>query len=495
MAFTARDALTIRATILANRAARYRNRGKELSVVEGSDAYIEADAYALELEALEQQALQLTKEYFPDSASDEVILRHAKLIGLFLKPATAARLAVLVTGAPGTTSPCIGKTLNAADGTKYVAVSGSNTPLATITLDGSGEATVLFLAQSTGAATSKAAGTILTWSTAPTGFDATDDVITLETIGLEIESIDALRDRVLRWWRERPGAGNRADLVDWAESRSSIFRAYVYPLAHASLGLDVLGSTRVLLLGQPSARTVAALAGLSAGNVQEVADYFFGTGGYAAEGGKLTTNIDKNDYDITEPDYQLVTIAMQITLGPGYAFPFAGTFTTAGGSTTTRIQLTADPTATIDVLDKVAVPSATVRGGYEVRTVVARAASYIDLDSPIATAPAAAKTVRPAPQNWEAMLAAVLAVTDRLGPGDVDTLTHPECARWPTYTTVGPATLYRAALIATCMGVPGLPSAPVGIPGVVSAAVTLPVADVTPAAFSLVVPDEIYFTA
>jgi uncharacterized phage protein gp47/JayE len=505
MAFTARDAATIRATILANRAARYRTLGLELSVVPGSDAYIEADAYAIEQELLEQEALRLTKEYFPDTCGNEMLLRHAKLIGLVQKSATASLEQVTITGAPSTTSACSGKTLNAADGLTYVAVDGgTGVPLTNITLDGAGNAAVYFLSQSTGLATAKAVGTILTWSSAPTGFNATGTVFEITRSGADEESFDALRDRVLRWWLERPGAGNRADVVDWCESIPSIYRAYVYPLTHTSLGVGTLGAWRVIVLGAPEARTATAYHGLTAGNLDDVRNYVIGT--TSAEG-KITANVDPDDFNIDIPAALSVDIQMQIVLGPGYSWPFTGTYTVDNvtPSTTTRVYLTTDPTTVgagqINVGDLIAVYDPGVRGHYVTRTVKPAGTNapgvapyFVEFTTPLTGLPPIGSTVFPGISNWDALRVAILAVCDRLGPGDVDTGTYPDSARWPPYAVVGPATLYRAALVAACMGVPGLPAAPAGVTGVASATALLPATDQTPAAFQLVAPSAIYFT-
>jgi hypothetical protein len=503
MAFTARDAATIRATILANRAARYRTLGLELSVVPGSDAYIEADAYAIEQELLEQEALRLTLEYFPDTCGNEMLLRHAKLIGLVQKAATASLEKVTITGAPSTTSACSGRTLNAADGTTYVAVDGgSGAPLTNITLDGSGSALVYFLAQSTGLATAKAVGTILTWSSAPTGFNATGTVFEITRSGTDLESFDALRDRVLRWWFERPGAGNRSDVVDWCESVTGVYRAFVYPMTHSSLGPGTLGAWRVLILGTPEARTNALPFGLTTGDVDNVVNYTIGT---SSTDGKLTSNVDKSDFSVELPAAASVDIHMQIVLGTGYSWPFTGSYTVDNitPSTNVRAYLTTDPTAAgpgqVNTGDLIAVHDPGIRGKYVTRTVTGRNAPgvapyYVEFTTALSAPPPVGTAVYPACSNWDALRAANLAVCDRLGPGDVDTVTYPDSARWPPYSVVAPATLYRAALVAACMGVPGLPAAPAGVSGVASATALLPATDQTPAAFQIVAPGAIYFT-
>ena len=102
----------------------------------------------------------------------------------------------------------------------------------------------------------------------------------------------------------------------------------------------------------------------------------------------------------------------------------------------------------------------------------------------VATVSVATALVRPAVALWDTMLAAVLAIFDRLGPGDWTGLLSGQ-KRYPETTDRYPPTLYRSAVEAAVMGVPGYAvngELAVGVTGVQSATATLPgsVASITP---------------
>ena len=74
-------------------------------------------------------------------------------------------------------------------------------------------------------------------------------------------------------------------------------------------------------------------------------------------------------------------------------------------------------------------------------------------------------TLYPAPGCWGELRTAMFAYFDSLGPGDT---TPPR--RWPSEDNGARSTVYRSALVATAMSVPG----------VLSASVTTPASDVAP---------------
>jgi hypothetical protein len=500
MAWTARDSATIRESILANRRARYLIAGYDLSTIEGSDAFREGDAYAIELEGVEQRALAMTEEIFPDSASEPMLERHAGLIGLARKGATSSVLNVTTNGTASTSFPITTETLNAADGIKYTAVDDDGVALTAIVTDVLGVANFKVKAQTTGIQTNKIIGTRLTWSSAPTGMYSQATVTSTATTAADRESNDDLKARVLRWWRDRPASGNRAHWLDWAESRSAVFRAYVYPVTSTTLGPHTLGAVRVLMLGAAAARTVSNPFGFSADNIQDFLDYVRGDGLYAASGGQISAGMDPEDAFGGTPAAQVQAVTLTIVNAASAPFPFTGTYTTAAGSTTTVINVTTDPSAagatqvnTDDIIAVKMPATAEVRGGYAYRKVFSRNTTSITLADPLPAAPDPAVAVRPAAANCEAIKDAVLGIFDRLGPGDVDTGLYPRSARWPSSLEDGPFTLYRAALSACAMGIPGY--GVVGITGVLSATATTPATDVTPPAFTQLVPGDIVLTA
>jgi uncharacterized phage protein gp47/JayE len=489
--FVVRFAAQIRDSILANRRARYQLQGEDLDTQDGSDAYNEADAYSLEREAIESRALQLTNEIFPTTCSADYVPRHADLIALPRKDAVAAQIPFTATGTAGsawTTSDLV----VAKDGTLYAPSAGG-------TIGGGGTASITLVARTAGSAGNKAAGTVLTWNSPPSGIASTGTVSGAATVtGSDLETIEQWAQRIVDWWRERPGSANRSDHATWPTEIASVQEAYVYPLYHGTVGPHTPGSVLVIPMGAPGSRV------LGSGTIAEVAAYIKGTGDYALDGGKIPADTDPDDVTVQAPLQSTQAVTLQLVMSAGSGFPFTGTYTVAGGppaSTTTRVYLTTDPTTAgagqVVVGDTVAVPVASARGGYEYRKVSGLNSAgvspyYLDLESGLSATPTAAGTVRPAPAVAQSIVDALLAVFDRLGPGDVNTGTYPKSARWPAASTKGPYVLYRAALAAAAMGVPGFGVA--GITGVVSANATTPAVDVTPAALTLIVPGTILLT-
>jgi hypothetical protein len=253
---------------------------------------------------------------------------------------------------------------------------------------------------------------------------------------------------------------------------------------------NILGTTSVVVIG-PAPDLV-----LAAGNVTDVKDYLCGTGLYSAEGGQVTANVHPDDINAFAATAQTQDVILATVLGTGYSFPWTGTATTDTGCTTTNIIVVGSLPVGLSINTYVAIRDTSQRGGYAVRKVTAvnGGLSSFTIDSPMAIAPSAGVTVRPAPANWAAMRDAVLAVFDSLGPGDS---VYPS-KRWPAESTSDTSILYRSAVVAAAMGVPGLAGAPAGVSGVTSVSVTLVGAGdpekVTPAAKVLLTPGEIRIT-
>lgn len=483
MTFAVRTHQTIRAAILADWRSRYLALGYDLDTAEDSDAWAWADAVAFVTEGLEAKALQLTKELFPDTCSTTFLERHADVIGLARKSATAATLTVSLTGTNGSTWTTSDK-MTAADGTVYKPTAGG-------TISG-GVGTATVQAQSTGTSTNKAAGTVLTWSTAPAGINSTGTVATQVVVAVDDETDTALAARVLAWWRERPGGGNRADWVDWATSQDGIESAFVYPLRHGTLGEETLGAVTLCVLGAPPTTETAAGEPASSayrfistgadgteGTLADLEAYILGTGTHAEEGGKCSAAMDAADVFVTTPTALPQAIAIALTLNAGYAMSFTGTFTLTTGSTTTVLKASATPPATLAVGDWIAIPDTAVRGGFAYRQVTAINTNDITVSPALNNAPANGSTIRPLPQygtgasattNAHAIRDAVLAVIDSLGPGPgVATASQ----RYPADGgTSYPSRLYKSVVTAAVMGLPGNSLVP-AIAGIASVVVTL----------------------
>jgi len=476
MAIAGQSRSELRDLMLDILAAKYIAVGKAIDTSLDSDAYILADVFALLAEQLEYRRLTLSKELFPDTASTAYLEKHAAQVAIVRNPATAGLHRIAVSGTVGS-SYTTSHRLVASDGTQYAPLSGGVLASSPQTLE--------FVAQTPGIVGNKAPGAILSWLSAPTGFTATATVVETYQPGTEVESDADLARRILAWWQERPGSGARADFVAWAEDVDGIDQAYVYPLLDATLGGGVYGATTVVVLGPPGSRV---LRDNSNDPLPIVADV------KTAIVANLPSCFHEDNLYVVPATELEQSLVVKITPNRGFEFSFTGTATTAAGSTTSVIKLSSRP-ATLTVGKHFAIPDASVVGGYHVAKVTAVASNDVTIDPPMAVAPAAALTVYPATAHWTAIRDAIVAVFDSLGPGDGATPSR----RYPATEDGAPAgTLYRSALEAAVMGVPGLAGAPAGMTGVRSCTVELTgatnPAKVEPAALVLMTPGSIRLT-
>ncbi|MEW5904216.1 MAG: baseplate J/gp47 family protein [Pseudomonadota bacterium] len=164
----------------------------------------------------------LAKQVLPDTADEEYLERHASLwLDEPRKAAAPATGNVTFTGTNGVVIP-LGTSLVRADVAEFVTTAEG-------TIVG-GVATVAVEAVDAGAAGNCAAGTAMTLTTPIPGVTsaAAVDAGGL-TGGADIESLDALRARVLARIKEPPHGGAAADYETWALEVAGVTRAWVYP--------------------------------------------------------------------------------------------------------------------------------------------------------------------------------------------------------------------------------------------------------------------------
>lgn len=480
MSFTVRAHAAIRAAILADWRARYLAAGHDLDIAQDSDAWSWADAVAFQVEGLEGRAAQLARELFPDTASSAFLERHAAVIGLPRRAATKARLTLAITGTGSWTTS---DRLVTSTAVAFV-------PLAAGSITGSG--TVDVEAVSAGTAGNLDVSSALSWSPAPSGITAAATVSAVLVVAREQELDSELAARVLAWWRERPGGGNRSDWIAWAEERAEVGKAFVYPLRHPTLGDGTLGAVTLCVVGPaPTTETssgepaASATRLVSAGDLSDLHDQLVGEGDYADEGGLAPATIDPDDIEVSTPAALPTNVTLELVMGSAAPFPFASAQAYTARTTTT-ITTAALPSGVVTGASVfVAVPDTGVRGGYAYRTAtISGSGPYTWTWSGATTVDLPATgNVYPIPSNAADLRAGILAVIDAQGPG----VNSAPSARFPAADEgQWPGTLYRSTLVAAAMGVPGLPGAPAGINGVVSATCTLPASDVTATAEQLV---------
>lgn len=164
------------------------------------------------------------RNFLPDSRAEaEGVERWASLLGYWYLDATAAVGTLVATGSNGAVL-LAGTRLQYSDGTEY-ATTADLTMAGTI-------GSVSIEAKVVGAAGNLPAGAKLTLLSPVAGINST---LTVGAAGLaggaDVETLDALRSRVLARLRLPPMGGSAADYVTWAlEAHPAVTRAWVTPL-------------------------------------------------------------------------------------------------------------------------------------------------------------------------------------------------------------------------------------------------------------------------
>lgn len=492
MAFTGRSRETIRSELLASWAANYASRGETLQTSAGSDAYLMASAFAVQMEGIEAQAEQTALDILPDTASAEALDRHAFVDGIARRSGFTARLSVTVTSGVATTFTIpAGTRMSFSDGTPYVVESASVT-----TSGGPPSGTITVRATEAGITGTRVIGDVLTFATAPSGLNPTGTVASVLRQGTDAESDEDLATRIIARRRERPGSGNRADWASWVEAYTGteITQTFVYPLLAPPVSFpgagtpstpgcvtvvavgpaqgDSVTNTRIVPTDDASTRTAGA-------QLTRIEDYI--------EGDRLPDGTDVSDtpndalrpVTVTPGNYcvQAISVSAEnvvidVVVSFANILQWSGTMTIVSASSSTLV-VSGDHTDKVGMRIIANIGTGNYRGGFKLFTLGAGSFDSIDTtftmsDATIATATG---TVYPGHGNFSAMRTAALGYFDALGPGD----TSP-ASRWPTEDDTSRARLYITALAAAINGAEG----------VLSAETTTPAADVSPAAKTVV---------
>lgn len=498
MAFVGRTRTEIRDELLAQWSALYTSAGRRLLTAPGSYAYLLASALGVQLEGLEKQAEQTTRDILPDQAATDALNRHGYVYGVERLPGSRATAVVTVTGPVATTVNLpTGTQMVYSDGTLYGVTSTA------VTLSGgTPTGTLNVRAVLTGTAGTRATGDVLTFVSAPSGLNATGTVTT-EVDGADEETDEAYAGRIISRMQERPGSGNRADWRAWVReySGTDVTEAYVYPLleppsSYPGTGTpDTPGTVTVVAVGPAqgddttNTRVVpyddtSRTAGTKLVNITE---YLLGQ--RAVDG--LLPGDDVRIPPASLPDGNFSIEAINETspvnvlavIVPPTAEPFewTGSFAVHGSSTTTSLVVTGDATAANGKRALVLVGTSYIRGGYQQITLPT--GSYdggtgrttFALSTALLNTPSG--NMYPGTAAWDDVRTAVFGYFDTLAPGD----TTP-ASRWPT---TGSSVLYRG----------GLAAAMVTGASLLSATISLPASDQTPVAKQVVVLGQILVTA
>ena len=497
MPFEARPADEIRDDLLAQWAASYRSRGEDLAIDRDSHAYAEADALALQLEGLEIAAQSNALQVLVRNASGGRLDDFARDDGTTRKAAVAARRHVSVSGGTSTTTSVGGAYLTTSSGLRFDPIDSTGAALSSITTDGSGVAEILVECETEGPRGSIATGTVLTWSSAPSGFASTGTVTSTTTSrreGALVEGDEALRLRLLDRRRERPASGNRADWREKVREVTGVAEAYVYPLAMPPASYpdpstpSTLGCVTVLAIGPTSGDAVVntrfVVGGATGPGEQcdQIKDFLEGDRDADLNVTTLgrqwrPVTVPRGNYCVKTPQADARSFEIQIKNATGSAFPWVydSGMTVHSSSTSTSLVVNGDHTAKNSKNALVRVGSSVIRGGYaQVNLGVGSYNGGTGLTTwsvaDMGGAPIPVHVVLPRPPNYSAVKEATIAYIDSLGPGEY-TGSPAASARHPSPDSVSPSAVYLSALAAAVI---------TGVPTVLAATVTVPVADVLP---------------
>ncbi len=530
MPFSARTAAAIRDALLARWRARYlaMTPSRDLSIVEGSEAYNLADAFAHELGGTELGAQQAANRVLVRGASSTDLDRFAEDDGTARRPATRARLVVRVVGPTTATTPVNGATLATAAGARFTPINATTgATLANIDTDGSGNADITVEAVDAGAAGNLVAGTVLTWSSAPTGFAATGSVTAISRTGANAEGDAALQQRLLERLREKPGGFNRAQVRDLGIQFAGVGECFVYPRAWKMLAPSTtpqFGAPGVLtvipVVAAPDADSyvqsgTATGLGLSASYsriptdpfVATVKQYFLGAldaaGVAVAESQQqelIPATLLPDNLFALAPEPVTVDVTVRLSLDPSLASWPWGVSNPASrevtASSTTWVEL--DSVAGIAAGSRIAVFIGTsrVRGGWWLATVASTpVGNRVTFAQALpSAAEVGASNCRPDCGLWDAVRREVLKLFDSLGPGDArdggtvsgglitGAALSVVSGRYPRPTAASsPETLFRSRITQVVQGVDG----------VLGVSVPTPSGDRTPAPGYLLVPSSV----
>jgi len=164
----------------------------------------------------------IARQILPDTCDEEMLLRYAAIwLPDGRVAASYATGNVTITGTIGSVIEA-GTVLQRGDGVEYQTD-------AELTLAGA-SATLAVTAVAAGQAGNAVAGTALTLVTPVVGVSSSAVVAAGDlTGGADVESVEALRQRVIDRIRQPPHGGSAADYVAWAKEVAGVTRAWCYP--------------------------------------------------------------------------------------------------------------------------------------------------------------------------------------------------------------------------------------------------------------------------
>jgi uncharacterized phage protein gp47/JayE len=421
----------------------------ELDVSDGSEPWHIASAIAQAVVGSIGNSKSEAQNVNPLYSKGSFLSTLASLWGLTRTPASGAEGGNVSVAVTGTGSWLITQQFRSADGLTYVATAGGS-------WTATGTVTIPIDAVSTGAATTKPAGAVLTVLSPPGGMASTGNIVgatPFTTPGYDEETDEELRQRLLNLMQGEGNSGNRGDYIRWMESITGVAEAYVYTELRNSLSIDgtVFGPKTV-----PGQRFYSM-----ASVVTEVEEYINGTA--LIEGQRAVGQ----DFDCQEPTTTDQTMYITIDSDPQYGRDWGAAATTeltivSINANLLEITVSDDPIPGVSVDedlkvgDRIAINTLVAGSAShyhnEVRTVtnvVVSAPNWIiHIDTPLTSSTPGPSKVRPAGPTTAATVTAIEELFDSLTPAD-----DANGSRWPIVSAEHPTDLTLARVNRAVLGV------------------------------------------
>ncbi len=212
----------------------YAGAQPDKNVARGSDPYRLGRVVSGAIWNLLAKLLFFDKQRLPDTAQAANLERWGGVYNFLRKAAQGSSKVegLRCTGVIGA-AVTVGSELTHADGTVYEVTS------AAAVIGAGGYVDVDVEAVSTGLATNKSVGEVLTFTSPPTDVDAEASVVIQFTDGLDIEDYEAYRARLLAHLGDPPEGGAIHDYEEWAKRIAGVTSAYVWAHRRGAGTIDV----------------------------------------------------------------------------------------------------------------------------------------------------------------------------------------------------------------------------------------------------------------
>lgn len=194
-------------------------------------ATVLAEVFAAGLHVLYGALAWYAEQILPDTAAEEWVLRHAAIYKMTRTAAVAWDGTATFTGTPATVIAS-GTIVTRADGAVYRTTAEG-------TIGGGGSIAIALEADEAGADGNVEVAQVLTLGSAIAGVDPEVTIASTITTGVDEETVEELRQRLLDRIAEEPQGGAAADYERWAREVAGVTRVLCVPVPRGGGSVDV----------------------------------------------------------------------------------------------------------------------------------------------------------------------------------------------------------------------------------------------------------------